>query len=182
MTATTRLDTIQASILRRLDEARLSPVIDTAKSHFQSLGGNIFVELVVWDADFESPVREALVEFVENMDVSLVVRAIWVIDRIDEAQAARSLNGNIVAAWIVPVWLRSGSKETAVNVAISYLAERELRRLTGRDSDLKDLAKAYVESFLRSAGANSWNPLRENYLEIDVGRALSLRSILAKTA
>jgi hypothetical protein len=174
-------ENLRREIEAQLEKARLLGFLDLDRTQFLEVPDGIFVEIVLNDAGKEQEIRQ-LLEGLLPPGGDFRIHPIWKIEAIGEPQIAISQSGGIVAARLVCVILRSGSVITEVQVAVTYLAELELKRVLGADPDLKELARAYVENRLQWGGQSYWDPRRYPRLEIAADRALSLYRSLEKTA
>ena len=164
----------------KLQASGLVSSIDLRRTQFLDLPDGTFVEIVLNDAGKEEEIRQALTGFHEGID--LRIHPVWRIEEIGDPEIAISQSGGIIAARIVAVRLRSGSATTEVLVAITWLAEKELKQMLGEEPDLKRLAREYVENWLQWGGESYWDPRRYSRLEIGADKALSLYRSLQKTA
>jgi hypothetical protein len=176
---------VKSIVEQRLQGAGLLSVLDVQKTQFLDAPDRIFVELVVNDAGRQNEISEILEGIETRADggaVDLHIHPIWKIESVGEPEIARSASGGIVAARVLPISLQSGSARAEVSVAVTYLAELELKRINGSDPDLKDLARAYVSSRLKWGGESYWDPVRYSRLEIGAEKAMSLYRSFQKTA
>lgn len=173
-------DQVKEETERKLQSLGLLSALDLRRTQFLDLPDGTFAELVLVDAGREEEIREALSGF--DPEVDLRIHPIWKTETVGEPEIAISQSGGIIAARIVAVRLRSGSAVTDVQVAITWLAEQELKQMLGMEPDLKKLAREYVENWLQWGGESYWDPRRHQRLEIGADRALSLYRALQKTA
>jgi hypothetical protein len=180
-------ETIRSEIERRLQEASLLPFVVCDKLLYLDMSDQIFVEVLLSDDSRREEVKGLLEEIAGSPDFKgkpfeIIVRSTWKIEGAGATEIARSPDGGVRAAVIVPVRLRAGSAVTTVNVAVSWLALEELKRISGQEPNLQDLAFAYVESLLKPGGQSYWEPTLHSYLEIGAEMALVLYRMLKKTA
>ena len=172
---------LKEEIRARLESAKLLSFLDLDRTQVLDSTDGTFIEIVLNDAGKDQEIRQLLSGLLPPQ-ADFRIHPKWKIETIGEPQIAVSQSGGIVAARLVGVALRSGSVTTEVQVAVTYLAELELKRVLGADPNLKELARAYVENRLQWGGQSYWDPRRNPRLEIAADRALSLYRSLQKTA
>jgi hypothetical protein len=174
-------DLLKEEIRAKLESAKLLSFVDLDRTQVLDSPDGTFIEIVLNDAGKDQEIRQLLSSLLPT-EADFRIQPKWKIETIGEPQIAVSQTGGIVAARLVGVGLRSGSVTTEVQVAVTFLAELELKRVLGADPDLKELARAYVENRLQWGGQSYWDPLRNQRLEIAADRALGLYRSLQKTA
>jgi hypothetical protein len=173
-------ESIKTCFEERLRHSGLLPALDSKRTQFLDLPGGTYAELVLVDGGKEEAIRQILSD--SPSDVDLRLHPIWEIENIGEPEIAISATGGIIAASVVGVRLKSGTATTVVQVAITWLAQQELKQMLGGEPDLKRLAREYVENWLQWGGESYWDPRQYPRLEIAADRALSLYRSLQKTA
>ncbi|MHB1700320.1 MAG: hypothetical protein ACYCSN_09305 [Acidobacteriaceae bacterium] len=178
---------VQQAMLERFKEAGLLPLVVRESSQVMDLGGEIFAEVVLTDRtrlDEASNLMRLVLKSAgrDEKNSSLVVRSKWSIADIGDPTPAYGQNGQVRAAVLIPVTLRSGDEDASVTVAVTTLAEMEFNRILGRKADLGQVARIVVESALRRSGSSFWDPITENYLEVASGAAANLSRMLKRTA
>jgi len=178
---------IRHEMLGRLEAAGLAPYLVRDSPHVQDLGDELFVEIVLLDRtrlDEASGLARQVLKTAgrEQRNYSLVVRPKWEIKEVGGLAPAYGPSGGLRAATLVPVTLRSGDSLQAVTVSVTKLAEAELDYISGRKSDLREVAKIVVDGALRRGGSSSWDPTVEDYLEVASGAATNISRMLKRTA
>ena len=173
-------DQVRGEIQGTLQRAGLLSVLDLRRTQFLDLPDGTYAELVLTDGGREDEIRQALADSMTGVDLS--IHPVWAIETIGEPEIAYSPTGGIRTARVLAVSLRSGSVSTTVQVAVTWLAEEELKRMLGTEPPLKALVREYVEESLQWGGESYWDPRRYPQLEIASDHALSLYRSLQKTA
>jgi len=170
-------------IRAKLRESGLLEVLDEFKSQFLEFPEGFFVELVLADGaklvDVERigrEVRESLRK--QNVDVDVIVRAIWTVKAVGDPQTPVDLSGNpVLGRWRVPVTLSSGGLARQVEVDVLYTVVLDLKnKIAGKGwsetSAVKEVVKGFIEMELSLGGESYWDPIRDPKREIN-GSALS---------
>jgi hypothetical protein len=145
-------------------------------------GGHLSVEVVLTDASRADEARLAIERKLDNAQIFVTVRGVWQIRDIGSPQVLYGQNGSPRAAVLVPVSLQSGKTTQQIMVSITKLAEMELQRIIGTPPNLKEIARIVVENKLKLGGSSSWNPTRDEWLEVASGNAADLSRSLRKSA
>lgn len=162
----------------KLDSYGLLRVIDEFKSQFLEFPDGFFVELVLTDGaklvDVERvgrEIRESLRK--ENVDLNVIVRAIWTVEEVGDPAAPADSSGNVqLGRWRVPVMLASGGLTQQVKVDVSYSVVLDLKnRIVGNGwsetSAIKEVVREFIEMELSLGGESYWDPIRDPKQEIN---------------
>jgi len=166
----------------KLGAAGLLQVLDEYKSQFLEFPDGLFAELVLTDGSklveverIGREMRESLKK--QNVDLDVIVRAIWTVNEIGNPSAARGASGGLRAAWTVPVTLASGGSRRVVEVDVLYGVVLDIKqRIAGKGLDeasaVKEVVREYIEMELSRGGESYWDPIHYPQQEIN-GSALS---------
>jgi hypothetical protein len=178
---------LERLIRERLDAVGLSQALNDYKSQFLDFPDGFFVELVLNDGtklvEVERITREVRDELgKQNIELDVIVRSLWIIQHIEGPNAAIGFSGGIEAAWTFSATLVSGSLKANVEVAVTHLAVREIKRRIEEGSlgqaDEKDAAREVVKEFLKLqlsfGGESYWDPIGHPQQELNESALLYL--------
>jgi hypothetical protein len=177
---------LERTIQEELGKAGALKLLDQRESQFLEVPGGLFAELVLGDGsrlvDVERVargVREALSK--RGVDLSVIVRSIWTVQSVGDAQAAISLTGGIRSAWSFPATLVSGGLKTQVEVEVTMLAVDEIKRKLKGSADpvdersaIKEVVKEFLKLQLSFGGESYWDPIRYPKQELNDSALLYL--------
>ena len=179
----TRVDQLRERVEITLAGAGLKSYVVDESLRVDDWGGECWVRLVLNDASAVQRTEEVLRGVFGPEGVSLTVNALWSVDgEIGKPIAAIGTSGGIRAAALLDVPLRSGSSRVNVIVSVSKLAEINLEYMLGYKPALKRVAKAARDSRLSDPDVSAWNPIKENYLEVNAASANDLVRQLKQAA
>lgn len=156
------------SLEQKIFESEFAAVIDCEQTRIVDTSAEIVAEVVLSDGSRANEVTSFVSDVLKSSGrpFTLVVRRKWKIAGIGEVMPAYGPSGGLRAASLVPVTVVAGSEASQVTVSVTKLAEMEFERILGTKPNLKDIARAVVQSSLQRGGASYWDPLEENYLEV----------------
>jgi len=178
---------LERLIRQRLDAVNLLPALNDYKSQFLDFPDGFFVELVLNDGtklvEVERIAREVRDELgKQNIELDVIVRSLWIVQSIEGPKPAISVSGGIGVAWAFSATLASGDLKTDVEVAVTQLAVREIRRRIEEGSlgpaDEKDAMRQVVKEFLKLqlsfGGESYWDPIGHPQQELNESALLYL--------
>jgi hypothetical protein len=178
---------LERRIREKLNAAGLSQVLNDYKSQFLDFPDGFFVELVLNDGtklvEVERIAREVRDELgKQNIELDVIVRSLWIVQSIEGPKPAISVSGGIGAAWVFSATLVSGELKANVEVAVTQLAVREIKRRIEEGSlgpaDEKDAVREVVKEFLKLqlsfGGESYWDPIGRPQQELSESALLYL--------
>lgn len=164
-----RLEQIRREVNRELAEHNITSAVIWPESKFDDVGYCNVLLMVSDGKDIElvrSVVRSAQNRLaLVGIEFELDVRAKWTIVEIGEIQPLWASDGGLVAASVVSLALRAGQRTTPVQVIFTWSASKALKELAP-SADLRDAAKAVVQTRLAQHGLSEWDVLQEPTIEI----------------
>ena len=180
MTVDVITDRLQAAMKqRRLDHLLAADGYDIFEGD-----GEYFISLTLVDAAGEEAVTRTSSDVLNQLGIryTLSVKSRWAIDDIGDLIPAKSPDGGIRAAVLIPVRLRSGSVTEQITISVTKLAEENFKDILRRTVDMKEVALAALSGELQHGGRSRREVAEHNYLEINANAAVDISRLLRKTA
>ena len=176
---------IMEALEAAIHEAALDSVVDWKESLFLFVGYNS-VQIVLSDASktdaVETVVKKARSRLIERgIEFDFQVRAKWSLESIGEVQPLYGGDGELRAASVISVNLKSGNAAKVVYVIVTWAADKAIREIAP-SADLRVVADAIIRSRLAPGGSNVWNPMTESTIEINAAAAPYVSRLLQQAA
>jgi hypothetical protein len=141
----------------------------------------VLAEVIVQDASVLEETGRAVQDAereLESQGVSLVadVRALWEVEEVERVAIANPSGApaGLIAA-VFKATLKSGARQQEVWISVTPSAQNVLRPLIASDEALRDLVRVFLRRWLAIGGPGSWDPTRDQKLELDESAARYLR-------